>query len=289
MQQCQICNCIEDFDLVEDNKIIGLPSEMQGSFVEFKGKNNIIFFDESVALEDTTVRFFGDNNVVFFSSGGRYKIRAKVDVFNNSVFYMGKNCDTTRVIRAVLSEGKHIIIGNDCLFSFGIWFRNSDPHLIYDGSSMERINMSKSVFVGDHVWIGQDAFVSKGTKIGSGAIVGAKCVTGGRTLNSNCSYAGVPGKAVRENIFWLRPCVHSYKQEQTKSSMCYKNKEFLYSNDENCLSFDTIDKEIDRLSSSEERFDYLKKALFENNNKNRFYVHNEQPKPTLLSRIFRRN
>lgn len=286
MQQCQICNSIEDFTLIENNKVIGLPSEMQNSFVEFKGENNIIFFDENVALEDTTVRFFGDNNVVFFSSGGRHRIRAKVDVFNNSVFYMGKNCDTTRVIRAVLSEGKHIIIGNDCLFSFGIWFRNADPHLIYDGRTMERINMSKSVFVGDHVWIGQDVFVSKGTKIGSGTIVGAKCVTGGKTLNSNCSYAGVPGKAVKENVFWLRPCVHSYKEEQTEASMKYDDDEYLYSEDENILCFDTIDKEIDRLSSSDERFEYLTKTLFDNNNKNRFYVHNEQAKPSLLSRIF---
>lgn len=287
MKQCEICTCIEDFALVKNNKVIGLPTDMQNSRVEFAGENNIIFFDENVNLEGTTVRFFGDNNVVFLSTGGKHKVRAKVDIYNNSVFYMGKNCNTTRPIHAVLSEGKHIIIGDDCLFSFGIWFRNADPHLIYDGSSKKRINMSKSVFVGDHIWIGQDAFVSKGTKIGSGAIIGAKCVTGGKTLNSNCSYAGVPGKAVRENVFWLKPSVHSYNQEQTKSSMEYNDDKYLYFKDGNQLRFDIIDKEIDSLKTCYERFDYLKKTIFENNNKNRFFVQNEKAKSSLISRIFR--
>lgn len=280
------CCDIKELDSVENNKIIGLPSEMINSRIEFHGEGNIIFFDENVVLDASTIRFFGNNSIVFLSSSSKHKTKVKIDVYNNSAFYMGKNCNTTRPIHAVLSEGKHIIIGNDCLFSFKIWFRNADPHLIYDGSTKKRINKSKSVFLGDHVWIGQEAFISKGTKIGSGTIVGAKCVTGGKTFASNCSYAGLPCKLIKENIFWLKPSVHSYTQEQTEASMTYNKNTYLYESDSNQLCFDNVDKELSKLENSEEKLEYLKKTLFENADKNRFYVELNQTKNKLISKIF---
>ena len=259
---------------------------MNNSRVEFHGEGNVIFFDKGVNLHSSTIRFIGDNSVVFLSNSGIHKTKIKLDIYNNSVFYMGKSCNTTRPIHVVLSEEKHIIIGDDCLFSFDVWFRNADPHLIYDGSTNKRINSSKSVFIGDHVWFGQEAFVSKGTKIGSGAIVGAKCVTGGKTLASNCSYAGIPCKMIKDNIFWLKQSVHAYTEKETKASMECNEDTYLFSEDGKQFCFDIIDEQLDLLNSSEKRLEYLKKTLFENMNKNRFFIQNERTKKGLFSNYF---
>ena len=68
-------------------------------------------------------------------------------------------------MNVILSEQKHLFIGNDCLLSFGIWVRNADPHLIYDVESHKRVNPTKSIYIGDHVWIGQSAMILKGRKV----------------------------------------------------------------------------------------------------------------------------
>lgn len=273
---------IEGIDKIENNSVIGQPKEMKNSKIEFHGENNILFFDESVVLDNSTIRFLGDNNLVFVSNSGNHKTKIKVDIYNNSVFYLGKNCNTTRPIHVVLSERKHIFIGDDCLFSFDVWFRNADPHLIYDGSTKKRINPSKSVFLGDHVWVGQEAFVSKGTKIGSGSIIGAKSVTGGKTLPSNCSCAGVPCKVIKDDIFWLKPSVHAYDEEKSKESMECKKDTYLYSENGKQIDFDKLDDKLDGLKTSEDRLEYLKKHIFENNDKNRFYIPKQKKKRKLF-------
>ena len=93
---------------------------------------------------------------------------------------------------------KNIIIGDNCMISFGSWIRNTDPHLVYDSSTYCRINPSKSVLIGDHVWIGQSCIILKGTVVGSGAILGAGSVVSGKKF--------LPITAGEEilHVFWNR-------------------------------------------------------------------------------------
>lgn len=277
---------VESFASIENNKIIGAPVSMIKSRIEFHGENNIIFFDENVVLDSSTIRFLGNDSVVFLSNSGNHKTKVKVDIYNKSAFYLGKNCNTTRPIHVVLSERKHVVIGNDCLFSLEIWFRNADPHLIYDAESKKRINPSKSVFVGDHVWIGQEAFVSKGTMIGSGSIIGAKSVTGGKSVPSNCSCAGVPCKVLKNNIFWLKPSVHAYDEEKTENSMSYNKDTYIYNADKNVLDFKAIDKKLSASKTSGEMLDYLTETIFKNENKNRFCISGKEKEKRLFGKTF---
>ena len=145
--------------------------------------------------------------------------------------------------------------------------------------------MSRSVFVGDHVWIGQEAFISKGTRIGSGSIIGAKSVTGGKSLPSNCSLAGVPCKIIKKNIFWLKPSVHSYTADETKKSMRYNKDKYLYHKDDKQIDFDKLDKAISSSKTSEDMLNCLKEMIFENEDKNRFFIPAEEIKTSLFSKI----
>ena len=61
---------------------------------------------------------------------------------------------------------------------------------------------------------------------------------------------------------------------------------YLFSKDGKQLCFDIIDEQLDLMNSSEKRLEYLKKTLFENMNKNRFFIQNERTKKGLFSNYF---
>lgn len=262
---------IEEFSTIENNTIIGKPFKMDQSVLEFQGTGNLLFFDEGLSLDNTSLRFLGNNSVIFLCSN-KHVTRVKLDIFSNSVFYLGRDANTTRPIHVIVSERKHIIIGDDCLFSRDVWFRNADPHLIYDNNTMKRTNSTKSIFLGDHVWIGQNVLISKGTKIGSGSVVGGWSMTAGKKIASNCISGGSPVKIVKRDVFWRKPSVHSYNVKQTKKSKIYEGREFIFEMDDNQLAFDLIEKEIDAIKTAQERLVYLQNKIYRNREKNRFFV-----------------
>ena len=149
-----------------NNKILVKDPILLSSNISFKGKNNCLICEENVILENSSISFNGDNSIIYLSRN-RNKYYFSISIYNNSVLYIDENNYMNGKLNMVLSEEKHILIGKNCLFSFGIWLRLADPHLIYDIETSERINFSKSIFIGDHVWLGQDAMILKGTQIGS--------------------------------------------------------------------------------------------------------------------------
>ena len=57
---------------------------MTNSKIIFNGKNNILFCDENVCLEDSILNFECNNSVIYLSSN-KHKYKIKVDIRNNSV------------------------------------------------------------------------------------------------------------------------------------------------------------------------------------------------------------
>ena len=120
----------EETKQLKDNKIIG-DIICNNSRIDFKGKGNILFADGNVTLKDSSISFLGDNAVVFLSESKReYKI--KLDMWRETTAYFGGDSYFNGPLTAIISERKNLIIGSDGVFSFGIWLRTADPHLIYD-------------------------------------------------------------------------------------------------------------------------------------------------------------
>lgn len=252
-----------------DNSIIG-NYDIDNLTVVFKGNNNILVLEDGVRCGDAVINFNGNNAVVFLSANNKHVYRLRVDAWSNTLIFLGKDLFSSNPLHVVASERKNIIIGDDCLFATDIWIRTADPHLIYSSTSGERINDSKSVFIGDHVWIGQNALVLKGSRIGSGSIIGAASIVSNKSFASNCVYGGSPAKLIKAEVFFSKECCHNYSEEQTKESMLFNSDEFVF-HDENPLSLEELESMINSCSKPQEKVVLLRNVLLKAG-KNRFYI-----------------
>lgn len=270
--------------LENGNLFIGSLPLLETTEIKFVGQNNILFCEEGVNIQNSKITFKGDNALVYLGRN-KHKYLLSLSINHNSVFHMGRNNYINGRLNIILSERKHFFVGNDGLFSFGIWVRNADPHLIYSCDSFRRINPTKSIFIGDHVWVGQSVFLLKGTQIDSGSIIGAMSVCSGKRINHNSSWAGNPIRRIGDSIFWDRACVHRWRETETDLSQCYYD--FVKGNNNlsidswmfqydptQVISFDEMDVILDG-DNPKEKADYLS-SLAAKAEKNRF-VHLIEP------------
>lgn len=90
-----------------------------------------------------------------------------------------------------------IIIGNDCMISYGVVMR-TDMHN-YSRRDIPMIKQDiniKDIIVGNDVWIGYGAYIMPGISIGDGAIVGAHAVVT-KNVPAYAVVAGVPARIVK--------------------------------------------------------------------------------------------
>lgn len=252
----------------KNNKILNNSPELINSNITFNGENNILICEENVILKGSDIIFNGNNSIIYLSSNYNH-YQLSVNIFNNSVLFIDENNYFNSKLYMILSEEKSIFIGKDCLFTHGIWIRLADPHLIYDMATMERINLTEDVYIGDHVWIAQEALILKGTEIGSGSIIGAKSVISNK-IESNSNWAGNPAQEITRNIFFDGRSVHRYTKKETEQSMNYDNDKWIYSNINSGSGFEQI-KEITALENMDLKIEKLLE-LRNNENKNRFYI-----------------
>lgn len=192
---------------------------MENSNIFFQGDNNILFIEDGVVLNNARIHFNGSNSLIYLRKS-RHKIKVNLQIGQDSLLFVGKDNYFNDTLHISATEWQSVIVGNNCLFSFGIWLRTADPHLVYSTETNQRINHSKPILIGDHVWIGQDSLILKGTQIGSGSIVGGHSVVAGKKLPSNTIYGGNPAKQIRGGAFWLDSCTHTWTEERSKEWNC---------------------------------------------------------------------
>ncbi len=271
------------------NKVIGAPETWENSSILLEGYNNILVFDGNVKLCDSHIKIKGHDSIVYICGAKYSKTRLNLTIYNKSVFFLGRNTATTKLLTVVLSEQRHVFIGANCLFSFDIFIRNSDAHLIYDTATKKRTNPSLSTYIGDHVWIGQEALICKGAKIGSGSIIGARSFVSNIVIPSNRTAVGVPCKVIDKSVFWERPCIHDFDDEKiARYSTCESNA-YVYEKDRHTHSFENMEKTINSLSNVDERYEYIKTNFADKYRKNRFFIESGKTKrkPSFFSKVIK--
>ncbi|MDL0089675.1 hypothetical protein [Campylobacter gastrosuis] len=263
--------------LLENNNVIYGELNGHTNFkYNFIGKNNILFISQNCKIKNSNINFCGDNALVFLGDGVNI---LNISLNSQCVFYTGNNnyYNPSGQRTLMLSERKNIIIGNDNLFSSAIWFRNADPHLIYDAKTNKRINQTKSIYIADHVWVGQEVAFLKGCFVASGAIIGTRSVAT-KMYYSNTINAGSPAKQIKSDIFWLGNCVHNWDENMTEKFNHVLKDDFKYSYDKSeFLSPKAIEERLEALNSPYEKLEFVYDALYCNKNKNRFAYFKDCP------------
>jgi acetyltransferase-like isoleucine patch superfamily enzyme len=263
-----------EVDAIVKNTVVN-PPKMQNSKIAFKGSNNILYCAEGkLVLDGCDITFEGDDSVIFLSES-RHAYKLNISVYHDSVIYFGRNNYINGTLHMIASERQHIIVGDEGLFSFDCWFRTADPHLIYDIESHSRINMSKSILIGDHVWLGQNVLILKGSRIGSGSIIAAGAIVTGKKLASNCVYGGNPAGLIRSGVFYSGASVHAYRKSDTKKSRSNTGDEWIYGAEESePIKLGDITAALRAADTSKGRLEYLLQNLYQKGNKekDRFFI-----------------
>ena len=231
-------------DFGNNNKIYFTASPVVSEINEkqlnviFHGKDNHLFIPTPDMFQHSKIIFHGDKGYAYIQATKHKKISLNLGIHRQSLFYMGENCSFNGVLNAIFSESRHLIIGNDVMFSFGIWIRTCDVHLIYDHTSHKRINLPQDVFIGDHVWLSQGSSLLKGAAIGSGSVVGFGALAT-KAYPSNRILSGSPAITGNKEITWDRTSSHSYTPEQTENSIdsLEKADAFWYSSEDNLSDY----------------------------------------------------
>lgn len=253
-------------------------STMTGkSKIVFAGKNNVLFVEDGVRIHDSTVSFRGDDSVVYLSKN-KHRYLLHISIYHCSTVYIGADCYINGQLTLIASERQNIVIGNEGLFSFGIFVRTADPHLLYDCKTKRRINPSKSVFIGDHVWIGQNALILKGAQIGSGSVIGANAVLSGKKIASNVVACGNPARVVRRGVFFLPECVHAWTEEKTTEYEVRDSDDYIYPAQSQGMGVEQIDQALKSAPSGDRRLALVQALFCENPDRTRFVVTEEVKK-----------
>ena len=176
------------------------------------GKSNggSVYLGKGIA-GNFTAKIKGDNSIIWI--GENAKLRRVL--FRSSQDYdfiaVGNNTSTTAQCIFISGNGAgaakpSIIIGDDCMLSYGITMRNSDGHPIISASTSAQVNEPQnSITIGPHTWIGEGVAILKNVNIGACSIVALGSVVT-KSMPSCSICGGNPAKLlkVRDDQVWSR-------------------------------------------------------------------------------------
>jgi hypothetical protein len=128
------------------------------------------------------------------------------DIFlreDSQTVFWGKNTTAVDVSVELAGEGSTLLIGDDCMFSSGIWLRNYDMHSIFDLATDETLNKPEPLItIERHVWFGADACLIR-ANVGYGSIVGARAMVTS-DVPPTTIVTGMPARILRTGVCWTR-------------------------------------------------------------------------------------
>jgi hypothetical protein len=134
-----------------------------------------------------------------------------------------------------------------------VQLRCDDGHPIFDVRTGKRVNVSRSISVGDHVWLGLRSVVLGGVEIGSGSVVGVGSIVT-RDVPNNVVAAGSPAKPVRRDIAWERPHLTMTRPFQKPDSSTVRRSEQYW-------NLTRVDAEPTTPTSARVRFPFVPRRL----------------------------
>lgn len=192
-------------------------SSVPGCIIKFNGSNNCVELYEPIDIMKLKVS--ASNNLYLIIEPGSWKLNLNIwqqgtskSVAHSNLVHIGLGCSTTDWLKIYLmSDGGNVIIGNDCLFSWGCEIRTGDHHTILKQGTREVLNHSQDVVIGNHVWFGSDVCMTKGAMIPDNSVVGMRSLVTKKFTEPHTVIAGCPARVVRTGIDWDRKSINEYE------------------------------------------------------------------------------
>lgn len=181
-----------------NNSPFGISSEQ----IKITGNNNLIYIGENCKATNFSLELSSSFNKVYICNNVKISGKVIMKIHNNKLI-IGSNTSIGNA-NFIIGEGTNIYIGKNCMIAWGIEFRTTDSHAIFDINSHNRVNYAKSIFIGNHVWVAAKATLLGGTYISTGSIVGYGSVVKKKFIDKNIIIAGNPAYVIKHNIYWDR-------------------------------------------------------------------------------------
>jgi acetyltransferase-like isoleucine patch superfamily enzyme len=98
-------------------------------------------------------------------------------------------------------EGRHFLLGDNVLLSYGINMWNGDEHTVFDAEK-RALNPARDIVIGNKVWIGHQVELFTGAGLADNSVVGACSLVDTAFAESNVVIAGQPARIVKRGITW---------------------------------------------------------------------------------------
>jgi acetyltransferase-like isoleucine patch superfamily enzyme len=146
---------------------------------------------------------FGNNHSIYLSSGCRFHGGGNIVLDEHDAsLIIGRGTTIEDAYIHVIEAHAKVVIGRNCMFSYGIEIRTGDGHGIFD-TTKQRLNPPRNVTIGDRVWIGSRAIILKGVEIAEDSVVGSGAVVTKSFAESGVVLAGNPAKVIRRGVRWF--------------------------------------------------------------------------------------
>lgn len=189
--------------LVKKNKYSKVVS-MKHSKV-FLNKSSIINLNGKLILNEELPHGSRKDSFLRLDENAKLNIEGTFKVYYDSEITIYKN-GVLSIGYSYLNAGSQIrcmekiTIGNQCAIGRNVMIMDFDAHQIIYANGTHN-NITKPVYIGNHVWIGAGATILKGVTIGDNAIVGANAVVT-KDVAPNTIVAGNPAKVIKKNVKW---------------------------------------------------------------------------------------
>lgn len=174
-------------------------------FLYLHGKFNLLkliskmkayfYFKNSSLCYGNNIKVFGFSTLVSVGKDCSFYENCIFEFSENSTLIIGNNCILSYGV--IIACNKSVTIGNDVQIGEYTSIRDTTHDYSEFGVPMKyNKDISKEISIGNNVWIGRNCLIQPGSIILDGTVVGANSIVKG-IIGPNKIYAGSPLKAIK--------------------------------------------------------------------------------------------
>ncbi|WP_320008574.1 acyltransferase [Maridesulfovibrio sp.] len=165
------------------------------------GNDNIVKIHPSAKLGAVNIVLRGDHHRVFVGRDVQMQSGLLRLIHGGGLIAIGARTVIVNADLISFEVGTKIVIGEDCLVSYGVQAWTGDAHSLVDATTGKRLNYGRDITIANNVWIGYQALLLKGSAVGRGSVVGARAVLN-KEVPPQSLAAGNPAKIIKDNVTW---------------------------------------------------------------------------------------